>query len=73
MARKTVLGLIDNRSEAEKAIEELLKSGFQKRDIGVISGEMINETGGRGIGATKGMAFYEFVIDVPDEADARRP
>jgi hypothetical protein len=34
---KTVVALLDNPHEARKAVEELLHSGFQKKDIGVIA------------------------------------
>ena len=57
MAKKTVLGLIDNHSEAEKAVDELLQNGFRKKDIGVISSKMVDETMAAMSGATKGMAF----------------
>jgi hypothetical protein len=33
---KTVVALLDNPDEALKAVDELLQSGFQKKDIGVI-------------------------------------
>lgn len=36
---KTVIGLVQDRAEARKVIDELLKSGFRKKDIGVISPE----------------------------------
>jgi hypothetical protein len=34
---KTVIGLLQNRTEANNVIQELLKSGFRKKDIGLIS------------------------------------
>jgi hypothetical protein len=36
---KTVIGLLQDRAEARKVIDELLKSGFRKKDVGVISPE----------------------------------
>lgn len=36
---KTVIGLLNDRQEAEKAVEELQKSGFSKKDIGIITSE----------------------------------
>jgi len=34
---KTVVALLDNPDEARKAVDELLQSGFQKKDIGVVA------------------------------------
>ena len=34
---KTVMGLLQNRAEARTVIQELLESGFRKRDIGLIA------------------------------------
>jgi uncharacterized membrane protein len=55
---KTVVGLIDNRSEAETAVQELQAAGLGKKDIGVISPEeLARETDATVAGATTGMLF----------------
>jgi hypothetical protein len=36
---KTVVGLLDSRDQAEKVVDELLKNGFQRRDISLITAE----------------------------------
>jgi hypothetical protein len=57
MAKKTVLGLLDNHGDAQKAVDELLQNGFRKADIGVVSSRMVDETMAAASGATKGMAL----------------
>jgi hypothetical protein len=53
---KTVMGLIDNKAEAVKTVEELLAAGIDKKDVGVISPEEIaRETGAAIAGASTGM------------------
>jgi hypothetical protein len=54
---KTVIGILENPSVAQQAVEELLKSGFQRRDIGIISSDLLRETAAAAAGASKGMAF----------------
>jgi hypothetical protein len=54
---KTVIGLIENTSEAEKVVDELMKSGFDREDIGLVSTELLREAAGAVTGATKGI-FY---------------
>jgi hypothetical protein len=54
---KTVIGLIENQSEAQKVVEELTKSGFDKRDIGVISTEVTREAATAMAGASKGIVY----------------
>jgi hypothetical protein len=54
---KTVIGILENPGEAQQAVDELLKSGFQRRDIGVISSDILREAATAATGATKGMAF----------------
>ena len=38
---KTVVALLDNPDEALKAVDELLQSGFQKKDIGVVANDQV--------------------------------
>lgn len=53
---KTVVGLIENKAEAEKTVEELLAAGFDKKDIGVVSPEeLARETTAAVTGASTGM------------------
>src|SRR5258705_12320809 len=54
---KTVIGILENPGEAQQAVDELLKSGFQRRDIGVISSDILREAATAASGAAKGMAF----------------
>jgi hypothetical protein len=54
---KTVIGLVGRADEAQKAIDELLKSGFDRKDIGVISSDLLREAGAAMAGATKGMTL----------------
>ena len=51
---KTVIGLVQDRAEARKVIDELLQSGFRKKDIGVISPQ--EDIDGVGKAVTKDMA-----------------
>jgi hypothetical protein len=53
---KTVVGLIENKAEAEKTVEELLAAGFDKKDVGVIvPEEFARETAATVAGASTGM------------------
>jgi hypothetical protein len=54
---KTVVGMIENASEAQKVVEELLRSGFDRVQIGIISSEVLNEAASAVTGATAGMAI----------------
>ena len=54
---KTVIGILENPSAAQQAVDELLKSGFERRDIGVISSDLMREAATAATGASKGMAF----------------
>jgi hypothetical protein len=54
---KTVIGLIENPNEAQKAVDDLLKSGLDRKHIGVISPEEVaRETSAAVVGASTGMA-----------------
>jgi hypothetical protein len=53
---KTVVGLIENRDEAQKAVQEMIAAGIDKKDIGVISPEeLARETSAAVAGASTGM------------------
>jgi hypothetical protein len=53
---KTAVGLIENKAEAEKTVEELLAAGFDKKDVGVIvPEEFARETAATVAGASTGM------------------
>jgi uncharacterized membrane protein len=55
---KTVVGLIEQRMEAEQAVQELQTAGIDKKEIGVISPEeLARETQATVAGATTGMLF----------------
>src|SRR5258705_4498171 len=54
---KTVIGILENPGEAQQAVDELLESGFQRRDIGVMSSDLLREAATAATGAAKGMAF----------------
>src|SRR5712671_6103735 len=54
---KTVIGILENPSAAQQAVDELLKSGFERRDIGLISSDIMREAATAATGASKGMAF----------------
>jgi hypothetical protein len=54
---KTVVGLIDNSSEAQKVVDELLNSGFDRKHIGVISSEVLTEAASAIRGASAGIAI----------------
>jgi hypothetical protein len=54
---KTVIGLIENPDEAHKSVDDLLKSGFDRKHVGVISPEKLaRETSAAVVGASTGMA-----------------
>lgn len=53
---KTVVGLIENKAEAVKTVDELLAAGFDKKDVGVISPEeLAREATAAVTGASTGM------------------
>lgn len=54
---KTVIGILENPTQAQQAVDELLKSGFQRRDVGVISSDLLREAATAASGASRGMAF----------------
>jgi hypothetical protein len=54
---KTVVGLIDNSSEAERTLEELLGSGFDRGDIGIISPEIGKEAAAALAGGSRGIVY----------------
>jgi hypothetical protein len=51
----TVIGLIEDSSEAQKAVDELLKAGFDRKDIGVVTSDMAREALTAAAGASTGM------------------
>jgi hypothetical protein len=51
----TVIGLIEDPSEAQKAVDELQKAGFGKDDIGVITTDTMREAATAAAGASTGM------------------
>jgi hypothetical protein len=51
----TVIGLIEDSSEAKKAVDELLRNGFDRKDVGVITGDVIEEAATAVGGASVGM------------------
>jgi hypothetical protein len=57
---RTVIGLIDNRDEAQKVIDELLGSGFERKDIGVVSGALLREAQAAIADASRGMTLGGF-------------
>jgi hypothetical protein len=54
---QTVIGILENPNDTQKVVDELLKSGFERRDIGVISTDIMREAATAAAGAGKGMAF----------------
>jgi hypothetical protein len=54
---KTVIGLIENSSEAQKVVDELLQSGFDRKHIGVISTDVLAEASSAISGASAGIAI----------------
>jgi hypothetical protein len=53
---KTVVGLVEHSGEAQQLVDELLKSGFNRKDIGVVSSELAREAAEALAGASKGLA-----------------
>jgi hypothetical protein len=70
---KTVVGLLDNPDEARKVIDELLRSGFRKKDIGFVVNDVptefkaIMKDMGKGavLGALAGLVLAATTIVVP--------
>ncbi len=52
---QTVVGLMENATETEKTIEELLKSGFDRKHIGIISPEIGREAAAALAGGRRGI------------------
>jgi hypothetical protein len=71
---KTVIGLVENRNEARKVVEELLQAGFRKREIGVIASDdvpaefkAVAKDAGKGaaVGALTGLVLAATTMIVP--------
>jgi hypothetical protein len=70
---KTVVGLLDNPDEARTAADELLKAGFRKKDIGVITKDVPAEfkavakdmAKGAAAGALAGLLLAASTVIVP--------
>lgn len=70
---KTVIGLIENSSEAQKVVDELLQSGFDRKHIGVISTDVLTDassairgaSAGIAIGGVAGMLLAAVAIAIP--------
>jgi hypothetical protein len=54
---QTVVGLLENASEAERAVEELLRSGFERNHIGIISPEIGKQAAAALAGGSRGMLY----------------
>jgi hypothetical protein len=54
---KTVIGVIEDPAEAQEVFDELLKSGFDRKDIGIVTPDIISETTAAVTGASKGILF----------------
>jgi uncharacterized membrane protein len=54
---KTVIGLMDNPSQAQRVVEELLQSGFDRGDIGIVVKDIREEGEAVFEGSFKGMAI----------------
>jgi hypothetical protein len=54
---KTVMGLVDSSGKAEQVVEELIKNGIDRKDIGMVSSEALREAATAAGGATRGMAY----------------
>ena len=75
---KTVVGLLDNPDEARTVIDELLRSGFRKKDIGFVVNDVptefkaIMKDMGKGavLGALAGLVLAATTIVVPGCASA---
>jgi hypothetical protein len=73
MAMKTVIGIVENADQAKQAVEELLKSGFHRREIGVISSDVMREAAaalsggstGAAIGGLAGMLLAASAMVIP--------
>jgi hypothetical protein len=49
--------MVQNSNEAQKVVEELLQSGFDRRQIGTVSSDVLRETAAAVGGASTGMAI----------------
>jgi hypothetical protein len=54
---QTVVGLMENASQAEKTVEELLRSGFERKHIGIISPEIGREAAAALAGGSRGIVY----------------
>jgi hypothetical protein len=54
---KTVMGLVDSSDKAQPVVEELVKNGIERKDIGIVSSEALRETASALAGASKGIAY----------------
>jgi uncharacterized membrane protein len=52
-----VVALLEDPNEVQKAVEELLQSGFDRKEIGVISSETLRDTQATIAAASKGIAL----------------
>jgi hypothetical protein len=53
---KTVVGMIENQAQAQKAVEDLLAAGFDRKDVGLVSPEeVVRESTAAMAGASAGM------------------
>jgi hypothetical protein len=70
---KTVIGVLQNAEQAQKAVEDLLKSGFDQREVGVISADFAREaqaaiqggSTGTAIGALAGLLLGVTALAIP--------
>jgi hypothetical protein len=70
---KTVIGILQNAAQAQQAVEELLKSGFDKREVGVISADFAREaqaaleggSAGTAVGALAGLLIGATALAIP--------
>jgi hypothetical protein len=70
---KMVIGVLPNAEQAQQAVEELLKSGFEQREVGVISADLAREaqaaieggSAGTAIGALAGLLVGATALVIP--------
>jgi hypothetical protein len=70
---KTVIGLVQNTNEAQQVVDELLKSGFERDQIGILSTELAQQVAelakntrkGIGLGALGGLALAGVTLLIP--------
>jgi hypothetical protein len=73
MAVKTVIGILENAEKARQAVDELLKSGFDRREVGVLSADFAREaeaalrggSTGTAIGALAGLLIGATALVIP--------